>query len=141
MVAPRAGRALLGVGVVAMVFGLSLMGIAALGSGSSPSASNARLATAATAACTATVSLVDTPAALVVGHPMTGVVNYAFSGPSAHACATGAHVLVTGLPAGCPNSGSQTFTCTPQVAGTFHVQTTVFAQNTATTIVDTVVVR
>jgi hypothetical protein len=141
MIAPKIGRALLGVGVLGMLFGLSLVGIAALGAGTAPAATNAHLSAATTPACLATVGLTVGPATINIGAPMVGIVSYSFSGLSAHACAQNAHVQVVGLPLGCPVETTSVFSCVPMAVGTYHVQTTVFAQNTATTVVDSVVVR
>jgi hypothetical protein len=48
--------------------------------------------------------------------------------------------IVLGLPAGCGVETTMSYVCVPQAVGTFHVQATVLALNTASTVADTLVV-
>jgi len=131
------GIALAGVAGLLVCFALAGIGGAATSSGTS----NAGLAPSLHLACPATVTPSFTPTVLHVYAPMVVHIGVAFPSSIQSACSASMHISVVGLPGGCAPQTTQNFACIPTMAGTFHVQTTVFAQNTATTIVDTVVVR
>jgi hypothetical protein len=131
------GIALAGVAGLLVCFALAGIGGAATSSG----ASNAGLATSATLACPATVTESFSPAVLHTYSPMAVHIAVVFPSAVQTACSATMHISVHGLPGGCPPATTLNFACIPTMAGTFHVLTTVLAQNTATTIVDTVVVR
>ncbi|MCI4321439.1 MAG: hypothetical protein L3K18_08410 [Thermoplasmata archaeon] len=131
------GIALAGVAGLLVCFALAGIGGAATSSGTS----NAALAPALHTACPATLTASFTPTVLRAYSPMAGHIGIAFPSAIQSACSASMHISVVGLPGGCAPQTTQNFACIPMMAGTFHVLTTVLAQNTATTIVDTVVVR
>jgi hypothetical protein len=139
---PRLRSGLVLAGVVGMMFGVSLFGLASLGGASAPStSSHARLSTSFHAMCPANVTLVTNPSFVRAHLPVTIQVLVHFAPAIAPLCQYGAHTVVVGLPAGCAMPVVTAVTCVPATPGTFLVLTTVFAQNTATTVVDTVVVH
>jgi hypothetical protein len=118
-----------------------LMALSMAGLGGAPAAhASASLATQARPACPATVGVLFGPAAIHAHSPMTVQVSVALSPHDPSICALGIQYLYFGLPPGCAAGASANFACVPSVSGTFHVQTTVVVQNTATTVVDTLVV-
>ncbi|HEV8049197.1 MAG TPA: hypothetical protein VGP88_01245 [Thermoplasmata archaeon] len=139
----RRSRAIVVLGGVAVaLFALSLFGLMGVGAPSgSVARSNAGLATAATTSCTATVQTMFSPSVVVAHAPMTVHVIVTFQAGSPAICSHSERIAMLGLPPGCGAVTSATFTCTPQVAGVFHVLTIVTALNTAGTAMDTLVVR
>jgi hypothetical protein len=130
-------------GTVAMLFALSLFGMTGLGAPSAPMAkSSAGLHAAVSGAnCPAIVSVSFTPMSVVKDHAMSVSVATTFVHGAASTCAFGVQYSYVGLPAGCTWGHSATFSCVPLASGIFHVRTTVLAQNTATTVLDTLVVH
>jgi hypothetical protein len=138
----RARTGLLLAGVVGALFALSFLGLATLGAPSGGVATtNAGLSAASSPGCPATVTVSFAPATILTHAPMTVKVTVLFTAGVSAVCAHAVQVFVLGLPAGCGVETSMTSTCVPQAMGTFHVQTTVIALNTASTVVDTLVVR
>ena len=129
-------------GTVAMLFALSMFGAAGLGGSAHATAkTNAGLATAASGlTCTATVTTTFAPTTIVVHTPMLVHTAVVFAPSDPASCSLGQHYVYLGMPLGCAAGNSATFVCVPGMTGTFHVQTIVLAQNTASMVVDTLVV-
>jgi hypothetical protein len=129
-------------GTVAMLFALSMFGVAGLGGPAHTAAtSNAGLATASSGlTCQATVTTTFAPSTIVVHAPMMVHTSVVFAPSDPASCSLGPHYIYLGLPLGCVAGNSATFVCVPGMVGTFHVQTIVLAQNTASMVVDTLVV-
>jgi hypothetical protein len=129
-------------GIVVALFALGMLGAVGLGGASTPLAkTNAGLATATvTPNCAATVSTTFGPSVVVTHSPMTVSVAVVFAPHDAASCANGVQYQFHGLPPGCVAGHSAAFVCVPTMAGTFHVLTTVTAQNTVITAVDTLAV-
>lgn len=128
-------------GTVAMLFALGMFGAAGLG-GASPAVAkgNAGLATASHPLCLGTVTTTFAPTPVMVHMPMMVHTAIAFLPSDPSSCGLGQHYVYLGLPVGCVASNTANFVCVPGVMGTFHVQTIVLVQNTAMTVVDTLVV-
>jgi hypothetical protein len=138
----RARTGLLVAGVLGAVFALALLGLAGVGSTSAASAgSSAGLGTAVVQACPDTVQTTFAPTTVMAGLPMTVHVNVTFLSGASSSCSHVDRVSVYGLPAGCGIDTATVFTCVPHATGSFQVQTVVVALNTATTTMDTLVVR
>ncbi|MCI4325939.1 MAG: hypothetical protein L3K00_08730 [Thermoplasmata archaeon] len=128
-------------GTVVALFALAMFGAAGLGTPAAPMAkTNAGLATAATASCPATVATTFGPSVITTHSKMTVNVSVVFAPSDPASCARGVQYQFHGLPPGCLAGTTASFVCVPTLGGTFHVLTTVVAQNTATTVVDTLVV-
>jgi hypothetical protein len=91
--------------------------------------------------CPAVVATTFSPAVIVAHAPMMVHVSVTFHAGTPAICSQTVRIVMHGLPLGCGVSSLATFTCVPQVSGLYHVQTVVFALNTANPIVDTLVVR
>jgi hypothetical protein len=128
-------------GTVLVLFGLAMFGVAGLGTSAAPMAkTNTGLATAATPNCPATVTVAFGPSVIQPHVKMTVNTTVVFAAGDAASCSNGVQYHYQGLPPGCIAGHTAGFTCVPTIGGTFHVLTTVLAQNTATTALDTLVV-
>ena len=139
-------RALRLAGYTGVLLGVAVFALGGFAAAAAPPAVYAPSAAASHVAvpgpiCHTQIALAINPSPTYAHIPMNVQVSVTFGAGSSGSCASGDHAVLHNLPFGCPTETAMVFTCTPQLQGTYHVLTTVFAQNTATTVVDTVVVN